>query len=303
MGKRIIRKRLMSVMLSLAMIFTMLPADTMQAASGDGAGADVPMAIDMEGTNVAPEAIADAKYTNIWINTAGEVNDNTLAGEDGAKSWNSYGTDDYPMWVSLTWDSEYELTGMEVLWWADGGGVQFPKSCNVQYLKEGKTGASDEDWEEINDVGVAHDDNGINGNNTVWNQLIFPDKIKTTALRLMVERPDESADQTGIGISEWKVYGEQVPGGRTNVATKAVAAAEHANTPAASMNDGKLATSKAETSWNSWNAQSDPTWATLTWDTDYELTGMEVLWWADGGGVQFPHMLSICFLTEKTGKR
>ena len=166
--------------------------------------------IDMKNMNVASDAIASAEYTNVYGGISTDaINDGQLANSDVTASWNCWGAEnngaDYPMWVQLTWNKTYELTGTAVLWWSDGAdnGVQFPSGCSVEYL------AVDETWKKIDAIGVKYTTDGYNGANTIWNELTFEKAITTTALRLIIEKPntENAFEGVGVGISEWEVYG------------------------------------------------------------------------------------------------
>lgn len=118
----------------------------------------------------------------------------------------------YPQPVTLTWEEPYNISSMRVMWWADGGGVQYPKSCNVQYFDyeasdwKDITNLENEAGDTISSVGI--EGSGTQGNNRVWNSVAFTEEIKTTGLRLNIER--NGSGQTGVGIGEWEVYGKEI---------------------------------------------------------------------------------------------
>ncbi len=295
------KRRIVALMMSLAMVFTMIPASAAQA-EGTGTSEAAPTADEEQpsGENIALKATASASYKNVYGGVDEKyMNDGELATGDTSTVWNSWGTDD-PLWVALTWDSEQEISSMRVIWWAyNDGGVSFPKSAVVEYLND-----SDE-WVEISDVGVEADtsvNGGVDGNNKVWNTVTFKEPVKTKALRMEITRQDDVPAQNGVGISEWEVYSgsssapvePEVPT-YGNVALKAVASATYENSPAMAenMNNGELATDDAATSWNNctWNKSDGIKWpstATLTWEGLYSLDDMRVMWWQDGGGVLLP---------------
>ncbi len=223
------KRKMLALVLSLAMVFSMVPATTLQAAeindesvtedaedvsqeAEDGAAAEsedstepvaTVQADEDLGTNVALNAKASAAYTNEWYITTDPINDGELATDVATTSWNCYGAGDdlYPIPVTLTWDAYHKLSGMRIMWWADGGGVVFPSTAEVQYLDvDGKT------WHKISDVGVEA--GGVNGADGVWNTLKFDQEVETTSLRVLVAR--EAGSPVGIGISEWEVFGTEV---------------------------------------------------------------------------------------------
>ena len=302
------KKRMLALMLSLTMVFSALPSTMLQAEEAAGAA----QASDEEvlGDNVALDAKASAGYTNIYDISTDAINDGKLADSTPSTSWNSWGggADQYPLPVVLTWDKDYELTGMRVMYWADNaeleasGNVTFPKSCYVEYLD------GDGNWQKISDVGVEFDassNNGINGNNKKWNTVTFDQVITTKSLRLMIER--NGSGTNGVGISEWEVFGTRVPDGigevGTNVAPKAAVAVEYTGegASAANINDGILA-ENGDTSWNTWKAEGDleyPTPVTLEWENLHEISSMQVMWWADNEKVQFPESCTVAYYDEK----
>lgn len=129
------KKRIMACLLCAAMILTMLPSDSASAAPEDGEdSSDQVSALADEtdlGTNVALKAVAGASYTNEWYISTTAMNDGELADSDSSTSWNNWGSYEDTVTVSLTWDTEYVLTGMRVIWWADNDEVQFPSDCRL----------------------------------------------------------------------------------------------------------------------------------------------------------------------------
>lgn len=195
------KKKILALALSLAMAVGMLPVASVRAE--DVAPTDTGETIVTAGDasaepvdNWARSARFTADYTNTQY--APEPNAN-----DGIKinSWNSWSApaDKYPMKVTLTWDDKQTISSMRVMWWADGYGVQWPQSAEVQYL-------DGEEWKKIANVGVEHEgeDEGKNSKNTKWNVLGFA-PVQTTALRMVIERTAE-----GVGISEWEVFGAKL---------------------------------------------------------------------------------------------
>ncbi|MEY8515806.1 beta-L-arabinofuranosidase domain-containing protein [Lachnospiraceae bacterium 29-84] len=256
------------------------------------------------GVNVAKNAAVTAGYTNISETTIKPENviDGKLAQGSG-ESWNSWkreGDVEYPIPVTLTWEKAQKLDSMRVMWWSDLGGVPYPKSAKVQYLDENN------EYQDLAAIGVEH--GGAYGQDGVWNLLKLEQPVTTTSVRLLVER--NGSGSTGVGVSEWEVYGEEaiappVDDGE-NIAVKAKASADHANTPVSNVNDGKLA-SGAATSWNTWNnGGSYPTPVTLTWDEPYAIRNMKVMWWADNanltanGNVTFPKSCQVQYLDPAT---
>ena len=115
------KKGIIATLLSAAMVLTMLPVSAAPEDSDDSQGQAVVLSDDEGlGTNVAPKATADASYTNVWYISPAAMNDGSLATSNSSTSWNSWGgsEENYPVTVSLSWDTESVLSGMRVIWWA-----------------------------------------------------------------------------------------------------------------------------------------------------------------------------------------
>ena len=206
------KKRIAALLLSMAMVATMIPVNMVSAAPESKDNLDEVIEAQEEdlGTNVAPQATASADYTNVYGVSTTAMNDGQLAGSNPSTSWNSWGTTDdaYPMGARLTWENNaYRLTGMRVMWWAyNDGGVVFPSECTVEYWD-----MNENQYKTIDAVGVECDtsvDNGVDGNNKVWNYVEFEEPILTNSLQLKISRDAESP--VGVGISEWEAFGTPV---------------------------------------------------------------------------------------------
>ncbi len=281
----------------------------------------------LQGKNVALKATAGADYTNSgtdvkWVNNGYLA---TVAGTTW-NTWKEAGDLAYPTPVWLEWKEAYTLSGMRVIWWADSANISgedsvtFPKSCDVEYLNEAGewvkvTGMVNESGETVDTVGVLYnssDGNGLNGSNKQWNTVKFPEPIKTTKLRLLVDR--NGTKKNGVGISEWEVYGESesqtgpsIAEG-LNIAPQATPMAEYSNTDTSvsNVNDQKLGGNSSNTSWNTWKNGGGldyPYPITLTWDEPYDFSSMRVMWWADdaeagtasGDGVLYPESCTVWY--------
>ena len=199
------KKRILAMVLSMAMVFTMLPATSAKAEDGVSPASmerivspeDAPM------DNLARSATAWAAHTNQYGAPETNMNDGTLANEYGSTSWNCYGApaDKFPMEVKLTWTEAQTMSSMRVMWWADGGGVPWLSGAKVQYLENGE-------FKDISSVGIEHagENGGVNGKNTVWNIVNFANPITTTELRMLLR----SENNAGMGISEWEVFADKL---------------------------------------------------------------------------------------------
>ncbi len=175
------------------------------------------------GFNIAPKAEASAEYEN--TDTSVDNVNNMALGGDSKTSWNTWNKDGnlkYPQPVTLTWEEPYDIASMRVMWWADdsqpgtagGDGVLYPKDCKAQYWDyvtngwKDITAMEDADGAAAASVGVAG--NGTQGTNRTWNGIVFKEAVKTTALRLLINRPDNAGNTSGIGIGEWEVFGKEI---------------------------------------------------------------------------------------------
>lgn len=92
-------------------------------------------------------------------------------------------------WVQYDFDQPYTVSSSEVYWFDDGpwGGCRVPASWKLEY-KQG------DQW-----IAVSNP-SGYGTKKDQYNRVTF-DPVKTTALRLIVQLPEDNAS----GINEWKV--------------------------------------------------------------------------------------------------
>lgn len=318
------KKRIVAVLLSAAMIFTMAPVSPVSAAPEESDNSQPAVQVDAEnpGNNIALKATADASYTNTYGISTASMNDGELATSDPYTSWNSWGTDDehYPVTTSLKWDSEQVITGMRVIWWADNAtlesnaNVTFPKSATLYYVdEEGEaqqiTGMTNEKGMATDEVGTEVDsssNNGINGNNKYWNYVKFSEPITTKELQMKIQR--NGSGTNGVGISEWEAFGYPTIASGNNVASEAEVTPSYTNTTlnpsdGTTITDGKLPEG-TEYSWNTWAQDGNveyPVTVDLDWgDAVYDISSVRVMWWADNGGVQFPSDCKLQWYNERS---
>ncbi len=318
------KKRIVAVLLSAAMIFTMAPVSPVSAAPEDGDNSVPAVQVDAEnpGNNIALKATADASYTNTYGISTASMNDGELATSDPHTSWNSWGTDDehYPVTTSLKWDSEQVITGMRVIWWADNAelasnaNVTFPKSATLYYVDAegneqqitGMTNEIDQITDEVGTVVDQSSNNGINGNNKYWNYVKFSEPITAKEIRMKIQR--NGSGSNGVGISEWEAFGYAPIASGTNVAGEADITASYTNTTlpenaVSAINDGKLAEG-SNTTWNTWAQDGNveyPVTVDLDWgDETYDISSVRVMWWSDNGGVQFPSDCRLQWYNERS---
>ncbi len=191
------KKKILAMVLSMAMVFTMLPVTPVSADAGASSKATFVTPGDAPVENLARSATAAAEKIN---HTDVNCINNGVIGDGGWNSWNQM-TEQDTVWASLTWQQPQTVISMRVMWWADNvsedmaNGVRYPKSAKVEYL-------NGESWQEISEIGVEH--GAATPNNNVWNMLKFPKAITTTSLRIQITRDGTGA--SGVGIDEWEVF-------------------------------------------------------------------------------------------------
>lgn len=92
------KRRVASILLSMAMVATMVPANLVMAAPNNGEAAVQSTESEDEGSqeenlgmNVATRAKASASYTNKYSIDPAAMNDGKLATAEASTSWNSWG--------------------------------------------------------------------------------------------------------------------------------------------------------------------------------------------------------------------
>lgn len=99
-------------------------------------------------------------------------------------NWPRTGT----QWVQYEWSQPVSLSGIDVFWFDDHGGVRLPTACRLFY------------WDGQSLVPVP-DARGLGLEENKFNSTQFP-AVKTTRLRLEFDGHDKSS----TGLLEWRVY-------------------------------------------------------------------------------------------------
>ncbi len=169
--------------------------------------------------NLAYSAAVSTTYVSSWESLGG-VNDGKVSDASygpGVPKYGSWGNESASESVTYTWNSEVTLTGTDLYLWYDGeegnyksGGIQIPKNIIYEYLD------ADGNWQTITSVAEADLVMDAYNNNAF-------DNIKTTSIRITMEK--QEADYNGVGILEWKVYGQLEAADKT-VLNEAIEAAE-----------------------------------------------------------------------------
>ncbi|MDR0594429.1 MAG: DUF5695 domain-containing protein [Bifidobacteriaceae bacterium] len=167
--------------------------------------------------------------------------DGILRITDGAKNqaaasaWNNwgsaYGVESNPVYVVLNWGEPMVINATRAEFVTDGNsvasmttaGTQIPGAAHIEYW----TGSA---WQRVtgmhrpagvvnandivagnfvNDVGAGNNNNYAWVNRPNWNIAEFDAPVTTTMLRMRLTQRQTAANNNGIGVSEWEVFGEK----------------------------------------------------------------------------------------------
>ncbi len=170
--------------------------------------------------NLAYSASASTSFVSSWEKLSA-VNDGKVPESSYGPSIARYGTwgnESDSESVTYTWNSEVSLTGTDFYMWYDGtegdytsGGILIPKSVIIDYLDENG------EWQTI--TTIAEEELVMDA----YNQVTFDEAVATTSIRITMVK--QSADYNGVGLMEWKVYGQINPADKTAL-NEAIAEAE-----------------------------------------------------------------------------
>ena len=263
--------------------------------------------------NMAYSASVSTSFVSSWESLSA-VNDGRIPENSYNPSMSRYGT-----WgnssayetVTYTWNSEVTLNGADIYFWYDGeqdnytsGGIQVPSEYYYEYLD------SEGNWQPVENASAY--DTAMDGyNNTAF------DEVTTTSIRITMMK--QANDGNGVGIMEWKVYGEAVPipEEKTNIAPLAAVSGicnydgqdgrpyDQGGLP--KMNDEIEPASSSDLSngaWFNWNDRYDAegniqnAWVAYTWDEPMILESTDVYYFTDNGGHQMPESVIFEYLNE-----
>ena len=263
--------------------------------------------------NMAYSASVSTSFVSSWESLSA-VNDGRIPENSYNPSMSRYGT-----WgnssayetVTYTWNSEVTLKGADIYFWYDGeqdnytsGGIQVPSEYYYEYLD------SEGNWQPVENASAY--DTAMDGyNNTAF------DEVTTTSIRITMMK--QANDGTGVGIMEWKVYGEAVPipEEKTNIAPLAAVSGicnydgqdgrpyDQGGLP--KMNDEIEPASSSDLSngtWLNWNDRYDAdgniqnAWVAYTWDEPMILESTDVYYFTDNGGHKMPESVTFEYLND-----
>ncbi|MDR2671587.1 MAG: glycoside hydrolase family 127 protein, partial [Oscillospiraceae bacterium] len=179
--------------------------------------------VNLAGGNIARASgvAAAASYANTTngdaaTQTARIINGSLPTSTAASHSWNSWNTSSFPVTVTLTWPEPYLMNATRVMWWYDGtgsgSGVTLPGNCAVQY---NAGTVANPVWTNVSNMRnaagaavttVGNAGGGTTSTNRIWNGVTF-DPLVTQQLRLSISK----GIGTGVGISEWEVFGSVAP--------------------------------------------------------------------------------------------
>ena len=166
------------------------------------------------GNNIAPDATADGicNYDgkNGNINDLGglpKLNDGFEPEHSGDGfvngTWHNWldrrGEDGLAenAWLTYTWDTPAKIDYTDVYFFSDGGGILIPESVSFEYLNAAGEWVAIENAQEL----ICTEDG--------YNRIKLD--VETTAIRMTLDGQDLISDPcNGVGVIEWKVFGEYV---------------------------------------------------------------------------------------------
>lgn len=141
--------------------------------------------------NLAEKAKASASFTSQFDNV-NEINDGKIVMDGGRNRWTAFDSPHDSDWVQLDFDKPVTVGRMDICLWADGGGVQLPKSFSVQYW-------NGTDWVNVDETGRDPAKPTLGIANEITIKPIQTAKLRLTFVHSL---PGKS------GLTEWMVWGK-----------------------------------------------------------------------------------------------
>ncbi|MET0356297.1 MAG: cellulose binding domain-containing protein, partial [Cellvibrio sp.] len=138
-------------------------------------------------TNIANLATVTTSYVSAW-ETLAAVNDNSNPSSSNDKSAGAYGNWNNPNtieWVQYDWAQSYSLSGTQIYWFDDNGGVLTPTTAYIEYWN----GSS---WVNAGNVPLVK-----NAFNSLSLNGVVTNRVRVSMLNT----------QQSTGILEWRVTG------------------------------------------------------------------------------------------------
>ena len=214
------KKKLLAIVLSMAMVVTLLPLNSVSAAASQSAAA---VELSDEAVDFGPQAAVSSSGTTGDRNlesikdaqwepkgNMGELSDYVPA-RQGWGNWNMALPEEGYYYVQYDWEEAVTTNWMQLYWWDDNGGLGAPASLRILY-KGAKTvtgddgsitTADDAEWKEAT---LTTDFNSAKALGQ-YNVIKF-EEISAKSIRIAMQKrlPDEQRPYiNGIGICRWKV--------------------------------------------------------------------------------------------------
>ncbi|WP_245987439.1 DUF5695 domain-containing protein [Cohnella lupini] len=142
-------------------------------------------------SNIAPLGTASTSFVSSWESLTG-LNDGYAPTSSSDRGHPVYGNWDNPnttQWVQYDFAQSYSVSGIDVYWFDDNGGIDLPASYSIQY------------WNGTAWVNVSSP-SGLGTLANQYNATTFT-PVTTNRIRLNVT----AKATTSTGIESWKVYG------------------------------------------------------------------------------------------------
>lgn len=170
--------------------------------------------------NLAFSATPSTSFVSGWEKLSA-VNDGKMpenSKNPGMDRYGTWGNKSNKETITYTWSTEVTLKSADIYFWYDGeqtdnGGINLPSSYMYEYLD------GEGNWVEVaNPSAYEREINQCNHTDF--------DEITTTAVRVTLNKQTE--DETGVGVMEWKVYGDSAQADKSAL-TEAITEAENLN--------------------------------------------------------------------------
>lgn len=202
------KKKILAMVLSLAMAATMLPATSVQAADGVTAAAPTQLSDEIVDLGLSASSVK-SDYTASWEKLAG-INENwepTVSNDGTGKGWGNYPqAEGSKHCVQYNWNAPVTTNWMQIFWYDDGGGTRIPPTLTIQYRNDKIVSPDDptvpapdddEGWTNVTMITDYADAQMTDQYNTIGFE-----EITATSIRLVMPiRQGASA----MGIYRWKV--------------------------------------------------------------------------------------------------
>jgi len=154
------------------------------------------------------EWFATPSASHTWHeDSVDHLNDGVLTGRSRWTAYNGTNYNDLEQWVEYAFDTPAKITGSDVLWYQDTGGIRVPRGMKIAY------------WDDSNvkhyvvptGSGFTGDTytvfTGNNEQQTTFNQYRFQE-ITTKRIRLEIQPGPDAVNPFAPGIKQWRLVGQ-----------------------------------------------------------------------------------------------